>query len=93
MLGVKSLQSFSTGYRPHFVFARLKLQRRAGSKVEQIRLRSEEPERKCGEGLRLARAAAEEVDLQISFLWRKKKGGKKNKNKTTLEFLNSTFAG
>lgn len=64
MLGVKSLQSFSTGYLPHFVFARLNLQRRAGSKVEQIRLRWGEAEwKRCGEGLRLAQAAAEGTDL------------------------------
>lgn len=64
MLGVKSLQSFSTGYLPHSVFARLKRQRRAGSKVQPIRLRSEEAEcKRCGEGLGLAHAAAEALDL------------------------------
>lgn len=64
MLGVKSLQSFSAGYLPHLVFARFKRQRGAGSKVEQICLRSEEAEwKRRGEGLRLALAAAEELDL------------------------------
>lgn len=43
------------------MFARLKRQRR---KVEPIRLRSEEAEwKRCGEGLGLAHAAAEALDL------------------------------
>lgn len=83
MLGVKSLQSSSTGYLPHLAFARLKRQRRAASKVERIRLRPEEAEwKRRGEGLRLAQAAAGTLDLLsvgADFIPLEEGGGEKTK--------------